>query len=187
MTLQFIAPTKRRSMTKARAALNAERASELLSYSPETGILTWKIARSGVAKLGQRAGSAAHWNGYRVLRIGGHQYQEHAVAWLIFFGEWPASFLDHINGNRSDNRICNLRECSAAENAQNRGPDRDNKSGYLGVHKAPSGKWRAQIKKDGYRHYLGQFDTPELASAAYQKAKRQLHQFNPIPRQVRLG
>ena len=182
MTLQFIAPTKRRSMSKARAALTVERARELLDYNPDTGHLTWRIARPGTAKAGSRAGSAAHWNGYRVVSIRCHQYQEHVLAWLIYFGVWPEDCLDHINGARSDNRIANLRECSRAENSQNRGPDADNKCGFLGVHLTPNGKWRAQIKKDGFRHYLGDFSSPEEASAEYLRAKRRLHPFNPIPR-----
>jgi hypothetical protein len=165
--------------------ITADMVRRLLDYDPDTGVLTWKVRRAGNALSGSRAGSTKHWNGYRVVTFVGYQRQEHALAWLHYYGKWPDKHLDHINGDRADNRIANLRECSPAENAQNRLADRDNKSGYQGVYR-PRGQntWRAQIKKDGVRHYLGDYPTPQEASAAYKAAKRLLHTFSPVPRRA---
>lgn len=174
---EYVPPTKRRGMTPT-----VETVRERFDYDPDTGILTWRN-RSGNAKKGSRAGCASHWNGYRVVSLSGRQHQEHRIAWLHFYGAMPAGHIDHINGDRSDNRIANLRECSAAENAQNRKLHADNKSGYQGVHLTPKGKWRAQIKVRGFRHYLGDFSSPELAHAAYLGAKRVMHPFSPKPRE----
>jgi hypothetical protein len=180
MTVQFIAPTKRTGMTKT--DITVEYVRSQLDYDPTTGWLVWRVARSGKARAGARAGTGGHWNGYRVLTLGGSQRQEHAVVWMHVYGVWPVA-IDHINGDRSDNRISNLRECTPKENAQNRKIDSDNQSGFQGVYR-PRGqtRWRAQIKKDGIRHFLGDFDTPEEAHAAYRGAKRVLHPFQPTPR-----
>lgn len=179
--LELIPHTPRRKMTKAE--ITAEFVRGLLDYDATTGILTWRVRRAGLAKKGSRAGCGTHWNGYRTLTLGNVQCQEHAVAWLHHYGTWPSEDLDHVNGDRADNRIANLRECSPAQNAQNLPVNRDNKSGFLGVYRPKKkNKWRAQIKKDGVRHYLGDYFTPEEAHQAYLKAKAELHEFNPVPR-----
>lgn len=102
----------------------------------------------------------------------------HRLVWLHLYGEWPEHGIDHINGRRSDNTAANLRSVPQSENVQNqRKARRDNKStGLLGVSR-PSGrsKYRAQIMAQGRNRYLGYFDTPEEAHAAYLAAKRQLH------------
>lgn len=99
----------------------------------------------------------------------------HRLAWLYVHGEWPSKHLDHLNGNRTDNRIENLRQVSVAENAENtRRPHRDNKSGYLGVCKK-RGKWLAVIQIKGKYTRIGLFDTPEMAHEAYLAEKRKHH------------
>ena len=100
----------------------------------------------------------------------------------MIFNEWPVRHLDHINGDRSDNRITNLREATVAENAQNRKTRSDNKAGLTGVRK--QGKaWLASIGANGTRVYLGSFETKEDARAAYVAAKSQMHGFQPSPRE----
>jgi hypothetical protein len=155
--------------------------SEILDYNPVTGVFTWKVSR-GSNKAGNRAGSS-HSRGYRVIRINGKNYKEHRLAWLYYYGYMPTKQLDHRSGVKDDNRIDNLREASNAENQQNLGKNINNTSGFTGVtYDKRSGKWMARIKKDGKRIFLGSFNTPELAYAAYLKAKSELHTFNPIPR-----
>lgn len=84
--------------------------------------------------------------------------------------------IDHINGDKLDNRKENLRVCSASDNAKNRGKQRNNSSGYKGVifDKARS-KWRAEICFNGNRKYLGRFDSVEEAAIAYQDAAKMYH------------
>jgi hypothetical protein len=84
--------------------------------------------------------------------------------------------VDHINGNKLDNRRANLRNCTRSENARNCSVRSDNTSGYKGVfwHKQ-HGKWSARIKLNGKRHHLGDFDTPTEAGAAYDKAAHEMH------------
>jgi hypothetical protein len=156
---------------------------QILSYCPITGHFTWLIApKHTTINVGDRAGSLNS-NGYLTITINGKAYKEHRLAWLYVHGYFPSKGIDHINGVKDDNRIDNLREATHAENNQNTIKYKNNTSGFKGVtfHKA-SGKWVAQIKKDGKHHHLGLFDTPEPAHAAYLKAKAELHTFSPIPR-----
>lgn len=84
--------------------------------------------------------------------------------------------LDHINGNRADNRIANLREVPNAVNCQNkRAPLPKNKTGFLGVTRDAHG-FRAAVMLNRRQHHLGRFDTAEAAHAAYVEAKRRLHE-----------
>lgn len=83
--------------------------------------------------------------------------------------------VDHINGNRLDNRLDNLRGCNNEENNRNKGPNNKNKSGYKGVHQTSSGKWVSQITVNYKCKSLGTFDTAEKAALAYNAAARELH------------
>lgn len=115
-------------------------------------------------------------SGYRQGRIFGKAFRAHRVAWAITHGEWPSYEIDHINGDRSDNRINNLREASRMENARNRGANINSPSGLKGVSwSKSSGKWRARITAGGPENNLGFFDTAEDAHAAYCVAANKLH------------
>lgn len=154
----------------------------VFSYCPETGELRWAVDYR-VGRTGEIAGSIDA-NGYRRVQYKCRTYKVHRLAWLFVHGEWPAHDIDHINGNRADNRIANLRLASKAQNAQNY-LRRETSSGFQGVcwnkrHK----KWRAHIRANRCQHYLGSFDTPEAAHSAYLSAKRNLHEFQPVPRDL---
>jgi hypothetical protein len=165
-------------------ALTAERARELLSYDPETGVLRWRLDRGGKARAGTVAGYL-NTNGHRQLEVDGVAYLTHRVIWLMAYGRWPATGTDHRNGKRDDNRLLNIREATQGENAQNYAIPITNSSGFLGVsrHKR-SGKWHANIKVRRRQHFLGSFDAPEDAHAAYLAAKAKLHLFQPVPRET---
>ena len=114
-----------------------EYVSKVLNYNKETGVFTWKKTTGRRAKIGDRAGCRT--TGYEFIGINKKLYPAHRLAWLMTYGDWPKEFIDHINGDPSDNRIANLREVTFSENLQNqRRAQKRSKSGLLGVsfHKA---------------------------------------------------
>lgn len=149
---------------------------EIFEYDPETGSLFWKLGSKGVAP-GARAGTIDS-QGYVCVRHAGRSYCGHRLAWALVTGEFPEGVIDHINGNRSDNRLCNLRSTTQAINIQNRKRAQKNSaSGLIGAHSCiKTGRWRASICVDGKITRLGYFDAPEQAHEAYLQAKRRLHQ-----------
>jgi heme-degrading monooxygenase HmoA len=157
--------------------LTAERLRELLAYDPAAGVFTWRVDVRGGAwvKAGHVAGTIHSRDGYRQISICKVQHKAHRLAWLYVTGAWPSEQIDHVNGDRSDNRIANLREASAAGNARNARRRIDNVSGFKGAYEYRPGKWRAYINKDGRRINLGTFATPEEAHAAYVAAAQEHH------------
>ncbi len=149
---------------------------ERLAYDPITGDLTWRTRVKG-AKVGAVVGCVCPVSGYRRVYILGRRLAVHRIAWLLTTGEWPASLIDHINGDRADNRLANLREADWHINAQNmRTGHRSGKSGLLGAHWVESAqKWQSQIQVKGCDVYLGRFATADAAHEAYVAAKRRLH------------
>jgi hypothetical protein len=161
--------------------MNFEEASAIFRYDPVSGELRWRKRLSGRTTVGELAGRL---NGYGYLRVtvDGRTYMVHRIAWLLANGSWPERQIDHINGSRADNRICNLREANPEEQMQNLRRYKNNTSGFPGVRRTGSGKWQALIAQGGKRVCLGSFDTPEEAAEAYAKAKAALHTFNPVAR-----
>lgn len=156
-----------------------DRVCDLLTYEPALGFLFWRRDVGSSAKAGEVAGWL-HNRGYWAVSIDGRNYLAHRVAWLITTGGWPHSQIDHINGNRLDNRRSNLREVTNAENAQNKRRARsDNKSGVIGVRQLRQ-KWQARIMVAGKAKCLGTYATKDQAAAAYIDCKRQLHQKGTI-------
>ncbi|HFX7402522.1 TPA: HNH endonuclease signature motif containing protein [Escherichia coli] len=149
----------------------------LFLYDPVTGRLQHKANRRRV-KAGTYADSTRRADGYRqvALRLDGKQYQlkAHRVAWILAHGSIPHGMqIDHINGIRDDNRLCNLRLVTQRENDQNRRRAR----GYSW--NKGSSKWEAYIRVDGVRHHLGLFTTEAAARVAYLKAKARYHPSTP--------
>jgi hypothetical protein len=109
------------------------------------------------------------------------RYPAHRLAWLYSYGVWPREEIDHINGEKSDNRLTNLRLATHSENRANAGPQKNNSSGYKGVgFNKKTGKWRATIRKDRRPISLGYFATAEEAHSAYKGAAVRL--FGPYAR-----
>jgi hypothetical protein len=163
----------------AKTDLTAQRLRELLNYDPETGVFTWrvKIPRSKV-NAGAVAGCLQ--TGYAKIKIDGFVWLGHRLAWLYVTGKNAPPQIDHIDGNRSNNRMENLRPSTSSENQQNLREARSNsKSGVLGVIPYRSG-FRACIKHKGKTKYLGDFATKDEASAAYLSEKRIAHPFNTL-------
>jgi hypothetical protein len=150
---------------------------EYLSYDPLTGVLTWFKSPANNIKAGSTAGAKLK----HCIHISykGKHYKAHRLIWLIVYGVMPKCNIDHINENPYDNRLCNLRLDIGRENEQNKSnPNTNNKSGFRGVHWYKAGNsWRAFIKIKGKQLYLGSYDTPEEAHAAYLCAKKEHHPF----------
>lgn len=145
-----------------------DRARDLLAYDPQTGVLTWRVARSGTAQAGAVAGSLNKGSGYICVYIDNIGYKAHRLIWALVTGEQPAGEIDHRNLCRSDNRWANLRDATEQQQRGNRRAYSNNTSGIKGVHwcKA-SQKWIASVGDNGRRKTLGRFDTKEAAAAAY--------------------
>lgn len=140
----------------------------ILDYDPVTGAFAWAAGvKSKKVKCGHPAGHIGH-KGYQFIKVAGVRYPAHRLAWLYCYGEWPRPETDHINGDPADNRIANLRIATTRENQGNQKKRSDNRSGYKGVYWASDKcRWLARIKDRGRTRYLGAFDTPEEAHAAY--------------------
>ena len=114
--------------------------------------------------------------GYREIMIDGLRYPASHLAYVVTTGRWPRHLVDHINGDRADNRFANLREATLAENARNSAKPANNTSGLKGVTwKRRNQRWCAQVSVDNRKIHLGLFDTPEAAYAAYVAAANQHH------------
>lgn len=154
-----------------RKPLTAGRLRELLEYDHQTGHFRWRpTLRKNSYKFKTVAGCPNE-RGYIKIRVEKRVYYGHRLAWLYVHGEWPTDVLDHVNGNRGDNRIHNLRLATQAQNLCNRCAQNNNQTGFKGVTRHHTGKFRATING---RH-LGLFDTARLASDAYQIAAAELH------------
>ena len=150
-------------------------------YDPATGEFVWAVSAPGIAK-GAKAGSLTK-HGYWVVKLGRVSHRAHRLAWFLHYGEWPVGEVDHINGNRHDNRWANLRAANRSENNQNTGKRSDNTSGFRGVWlNKDKQKWSAMITHKGKRTFLGNFETPEEAYAEYLDAKSKIHTFQPTVR-----
>jgi hypothetical protein len=158
--------------------LTAEKVREALDYDPETGVFLWKVDRCARGKgVRMRAGSLAGGPtacGYWRVFIG-RNYQAHRLAWLYVYGEWPSREIDHIDGDRRNNRIANLRLATSLQNKGNMKRRADNSSGFKGVIFCKfTGRWRSRIRHNGRVHCLGRHSTPEAAHVAYREAAERL-------------
>ena len=150
---------------------------ELLRYDAESGVLYWRVSPSKLTPVGSSVLSVdAH--GYLFVKLFGLKYAAHRVAWAMHHDEHPAGEIDHINGDRADNRLANLRDVPKQINAENRrvGQSNNLSSGMLGVSlERSSGLWKAQIGVGGRNLHIGRFPTKAEAHEAYLREKRRFH------------
>jgi hypothetical protein len=139
------------------ARLTADRANQVLSYSPETGELRWKVTLSNVNVAGNIAGGISKAERRISISVDREKLRAHSVIWLMMTGKWPTE-IDHINGDATDNRWANLREVSHRENMRNRKVCTNNKSGIMGVcWNKHAQKWRARVKVLDKQYEIGSF------------------------------
>lgn len=165
---------------------------QLLRYEPDTGKLYWRtvgVEHFAATRGRTAAHTCANWNGKYAGRealtaigasghlrgnVRGRGILAHRVAWALYYGEWPANYIDHIDMNPANNAISNLRAATKRENGCNRRAT--GKSKYLGVcwHKGAR-KWAAALSKYNKPIYLGLFEGEADAAAAYDAAARRIH------------
>jgi len=155
---------------------------DLLAYDPQTGVIRYRDHpdnrdRAGFIPAGVQALDTSHGEGYRAGRVGPYRRRQnvlaHRVAWALHHGRWPRGMLDHVNRDRTDNRIANLRETDPYGNAQNGGPGRG-ALGVVGVYRdRRSGRFQARVIIDGLSYSGGTFGTVEEAAEAVQRLYRQ--------------
>lgn len=145
-----------------------ERLRAAFCYEAETGKLTRKepVPKTKI-KIGDEVGSV-NFEGYLTVYVDQEKLHVHRIGWALYYGEWPTLPLDHINLDKSDNRISNLRMATARQNGGNTRPM--GRLGLKGVTKTRHGNFQAQIKSAAGKQYLGVFDTPDEAAHAYNKA-----------------
>lgn len=174
-----------RAIKKGRAP-SAGECCALLEYEPASGVLLWRHRPREMFKTdlafhmwnkrfaGKQAGNVGP-QGYRVVSIHGRSHPCHRIAWIIATGEDADGFIDHIDGDRTNNRSTNLRVVSAAENLLNMSRRSDNRRGTLGVvWLRGKDRWFAYIQRDGKRRHL--LITPCVGKAlkARKAAEREL-------------
>lgn len=161
-------------MDGGRTLIAVERLRQEFTYDAASGVIR---SLSGRAK--GRIEGAKSPNGYLKLRLDGVNLYAHRVAWALVHGSWPENDIDHINGERDDNRLSNLRALKRHENLQNMRKRRPGRSGVRGITwDKQTQTWRAQLSAQGKRINIGRFRDKEMAEQAYLEAKRLHHPFS---------
>lgn len=158
--------------------LTQKRLKQLFFYNTKTGLFT-RLCTPRRGPRPERVGTKSS-QGYLQMWIDGVRYSAHRVIWFYMTGSWPENEIDHVNGERMDNKWSNLRDATRTLNLENqRRANSRSTTGFLGI--SPNReKFQAQIKANGVRYCLGNFHTAEQAHAAYLKAKRKLHLGNTL-------
>ena len=144
--------------------LTQERLNSLYNYDPDTGFLVRKKYKSRREHKGKQGN-------YVYVTIDGKCLPAHRLIWMMVYGHWPDE-IDHINGNRTDNRLCNLRNVTGLENKRNKCIQKNNTSGVTGVSwSTESKKLVVRIQVKGKYLYLGSFINKEDAIATRKVAE----------------
>lgn len=152
-------------------------------YDPSTGRLFWRVHSSmpecwNARYAGREAGSP-HNEGYTRVSLNGTRFLAHRLAWALHYGAWPLDQIDHINGDRADNRISNLRQANNTANSRNAGVGKRNTTGVIGVCWCKNrNKWQAAITVDRITRFLGYYTDKEAAIAARKRAEEK-YGFHP--------
>ena len=156
--------------------ITQERLKELLRYEEATGVFTRKISRGGCP---QNMVAGTLMRGYRSISLDGVRHKAHRLAWLYVYGAIPSMEIDHINRQKDDNRVANLRLVTRKQNVENSVQPLGS-SGLRGASWCKRAKkWAAQIRTNRRNKFLGYFATKEEAHEAYKRAASVYHTHNP--------
>ena len=139
---------------------------EYLAYDPDTGVITWLKPKANNGKAGKPTGCLSKSTGYLYVVFDYTMVAAHRVAWALHHGEWPNGEIDHINNDRADNRLANLRIATRRQNAVNQ-PGRGSNTGVKGVYWYKNRYMALARDQNGKTTYLGRHKTLESAKAAY--------------------
>jgi hypothetical protein len=158
-------------------SIPVERLRELFDYDEDSGLVTWRVkVKHAGAPIGATAGSKSKAVGYIYVGVARELFLLHRVIWAMKTGTWPATEIDHIDLDRTNNRWSNLRLATRPQNSANGSLRSTNKSGLKGAcWDRRRNCWRATITINWKHTHLGRFDTPEEAHAAYCEAARKYH------------
>jgi len=175
---QFINDNLSFRISKKRKANQGSRISPVLTREildtvicecPESGKLVWRYGRFQGKEIGHNRAS-----GYSEVRISGFSYKKHRVVWAYYYGIEPKGLIDHINGNKTDNRLSNLRLATPSQNGQNAILQKRNISGFKGV-TLQKGNWVVRINIGGKNQYFGTYKDLELAGLVSEQAREKYH------------
>lgn len=165
------------------ATLDHARLKEVLGYDPSTGVFRWLRPPSPRVAVGAQAGAVGV-HGRRYIGVDGNKFLAPRLAWLYVHGEWPKGDVRQTDENFDNCAISNLEVVSRSVASRNRALDVRNKSGYRGVSVRDNGKFAAFITRHMKQVFLGEFDTPQAASAAYETAASELDTAVAVGHQV---
>lgn len=152
----------------------------LFNYDKDTGIFTRKIISKNYKQKVNSIAGTTNSEGYIVIGIDKKYYKAHRLAWLYVYGKFPKEQIDHINGIKNDNRICNLREVTNAENQQNRTKlNLNNKTGINGIDFRKN-KYRVRICVNYDSIYIGEYKTLDEAKIELENARIKYQPFHTI-------
>ena len=166
--------------------MEIETLKKLMRYDPATGKLFWLERDKSIIPMkcvrknwnarfkDKEAFTNIDSKGYLRGSLLNKNQRAHRICWALHYGEWPQGSIDHINGDKTDNRITNLRDVSHQENMTNLKMRSDNTSGFRGVSYTKEGNWRAYITNKGKTQVLGTFKTKEEAAKARKAAEVEL-------------
>ena len=156
--------------------MNQKQLRELLWYDAQTGVFRWrKEMRRGIIKPWSVAGGVDNY-GYIKIKIKQIDYRAHRLVWMYVYGQMPTNEIDHINGIRNDNRLCNLRPVTVKQNKENVALRKDSSTGCLGVHFCKkTKKYVAKISHNKKPIYVGRFDNIDDAATAVRQKRREIY------------
>lgn len=158
---------------KAPSKKTLEEAVRRFSYDPITGTIVRRVGIRGGGKEGSEV-KCLDTKGYARVGVNGVTMKAHRLAWFLHYGDWPDGDIDHKNGIRDDNRICNLRLCDGYLNNRNRAKRSGTESRFKGVYwNKSSSKWMASLQTKGNRQYLGLFDNEVDAAKAWDECAKE--------------
>ena len=149
------------------------RIEDCIKLDKDTGELTWRLRVNNAVRVGQVIGTK-HNKGYKFFRLNRTFYFNHRVVWYLAYGEWPQGEIDHINGDKSDNRLKNLRDVTHQQNMLNKASQQAT-SKFKGVHwHKKNKKWRATLWNGTSKLHLGMFNCEKEAALAYDQAAKEV-------------